>query len=73
MVAVPTVALAKGEEKVVVTVGSNEEKVLRDRGFKDQGAKEDGGAKKPLRRRKRKKHPKRAIPSSKRDRIWHWS
>ena len=40
MVAVPTVALAKGDEKVVVTVGSNEEKVLRDRGFKDQGAKE---------------------------------
>tara|TARA_R100000234_G_scaffold119614_1_gene103061 strand:- start:2644 stop:2835 length:192 start_codon:yes stop_codon:yes gene_type:complete len=40
MVAVPTVALTKGDEKIVVTVGSNEEEVLKKRGFKEVGAKE---------------------------------
>ena len=59
MVAVPTVALAKGDERVVVTVGSNEEKVLRDRGFKDQGAKEDGGAKEAAPKKEEEKAPKK--------------
>ena len=59
MVAVPTVALVKGDEKVVVTLGSNEENVLRDRGFKDQGAKEAEGAKEAAPKKEEEKAPKK--------------